>query len=425
MRSTGIALLGGILAWLVVSCFRDRETAKRRVAAFLPLVLVGVAVQAAWMYWATKHQFSEWPTIHGYQENYLAQLKLKSGNDPELGMATWRDVILRPIHNADDRAAALTGLLTRKKMAPAWYSPGTLIPLGLVLLGLGAALYSTGGGILEWYFVSYEAMFLFWPWNFELRFVLPVLPLFCLYMWRGAVLLWHWAQDNSRAVGLYLLLLAAAGCLSSIAWGWNVEYPKTRSCVAIWTLIAILSMGLIRNGRERVRKSSLMLGRMISIRGQHRPLWQTLIIALVAAEVLIGVGMQASLGWDNVHFDLRADGSYPDIEAAEWVRVHSSKSAVVMARKEDIVFHYGQRRVIWFPPSSDPTTLMDGIRRYHVQYVVVGEGDSYWQPTTQECFKALSRAYPGDFQLVHKGPHNWVFAVAGTANSTTSRPHRT
>jgi hypothetical protein len=46
-----------------------------------------------------------------------------------------------------------------------------------MVLGLGYSFRKTGGGLLEWYFVSYEAMFLFWPWDFELRFALPVAPL--------------------------------------------------------------------------------------------------------------------------------------------------------------------------------------------------------------------------------------------------------
>ena len=127
--------------------------------------------------------------------------------------------------------------------------------------------------------------------------------------------------------------------------------------------------------------------------------------------------MQVSIGRANIHFDLKADSDYPDIEAAEWIRAHSAQPAVVMARKEDLVFHYGQHRVIWFPPSSDPKILMDGIRRYHVRYVIVVDEDTYWKPTTEECFRGLSRAYPGEFQLIHQAPHDRVFVVEGTDKS--------
>ena len=274
MRSTGIALAGGILGWIVVPSFRKPEAAKRRIRIFLPLAIAGLAVQAVWMQWAVRHQFSEWP-VHGYQENYLAQLKLKSGNDPELGMATWRDVLLRPVHNEDDRAAALVGLLTRKQMAAAWYSPGTLIPLVLAFLGLGYSFWRTGGGLLEWYFISYEAMFLFWPWDFELRFLLPVVPLACLYMWRGAALLCQLARDRFRLIGLSTFVLAAVGCLSSMVWGSHAAHPSVRNCVVVWGLTAVASVSLFHGGRDLIRKSSLLLAKTVSVRGKQMPLGQT------------------------------------------------------------------------------------------------------------------------------------------------------
>jgi hypothetical protein len=78
-----------------------------------------------------------------------------------------------------------------------------------------------------------------------------------------------------------------------------------------------------------------------------------------------------------------------------------------------MVYHYSQRRVIWFPASRDAGMLMDGIRRFHIQYLVVHSGnDTYWRPSAQECFEQLSLAYPGAFKLAHAGPHNSVFEVS-------------
>ena len=68
-------MLAGILGWLAVSFLRENDRFWRRVMIFIPLVLIGTATQAGWMHWAAQHQFSEWP-IHGYQEHYIAQLKL-------------------------------------------------------------------------------------------------------------------------------------------------------------------------------------------------------------------------------------------------------------------------------------------------------------------------------------------------------------
>jgi hypothetical protein len=142
----------------------------------------------------------------------------------------------------------------------------------------------------------------------------------------------------------------------------------------------------------------------------------------VACIFSMGVAAQWRIGLVNLDTNLaRDDFNYPDIEAAEWIKANSTPASVVMARKDDIIYHYSQRRVIWFPPSRDAAVLMDGIRHYHVQYVVVHYGnDYYWRPSAQECFSVLLGAYPGVFHLAHAGPHNSVFEVSASARASGS-----
>ncbi len=412
LRSTGLALLGGLAAWLGVSLLRERKIAKRRLKVFVPLLVAGLAVQGAWMYWAANNQSSEWP-IGGYQQHYIAQLKLKNGNYPEQGLATWKDVLVRPIDNGDDWAAALVTLLVRKSTAPAWYSPACAVTLGVLILGLGYSFLAAGGGLLEWYFLGYATMFMFWPWGFELRFLVPLMPLACLYLWRGGVLLWRWALCRPRETGVAGLIVATIGCLSTILWGWQVPKPQPRWCIAVWTLAGALSIALAWRGRDPSWKGAHLLGKGVSVRGRVIPLWQVLSASLLTGLFVVGVAMQLTIGWANLDFRLEDDGFYPDIEAAKWIGAHSASSSVVMARKEDLVYHYSQRRVIWFPPLTDPRLLMEGIHRYHIQYIVVAEGnDNYWNPPAVQCFNLLSQAYPGVFREVHQGPHNHVFEVS-------------
>jgi len=40
--------------------------------------------------------------------------------------------------------------------------------------------------LIEWYFAGYELIYLLWPWTMELRFLLPIAPLACFYIWQGA-----------------------------------------------------------------------------------------------------------------------------------------------------------------------------------------------------------------------------------------------
>jgi hypothetical protein len=417
VRSTGIALLAGIIGWQTISALRDMTTAQRRLLVFGPLLILGMGVQMTWMHWALAHQYSEWP-IHGYQENYLAQLRIKNGNDPELGMASWKDVLARPIQNADDRAAELWTLVTRKPIAPAWYSPTTALPIVLVLLGLGASFWKSGGGILEWYFLSYEAMYLFWPWSFEERFLLPVAPLACLYLWRGGVLAGRCASSRPRLLAAAGIAVAVAGAASALVWGAHVQHPSARGCVAIWGLIALASAVLLLSNGKPNRTFSALAQKTLSLSGRAVPLWQALAGAVVIMLVVLGVAMQLRIGHENLHFHPEDSSLYPNIGAAQWLRENTASSAVVMAREDDIVYHYGERRVIWLPPSTDAQLLMGGIRRYHVQYVVVVNGyDSYWKPSADQCFDVVSKAYPASFQLVYQMPHADIYqVVAGGAD---------
>jgi hypothetical protein len=425
LKSVAISLLAALCCWFVVSALKDRPAARRRLLLFLPALAIGIGLEAGWMRWAAHHQVSDW-SIPGYQEHYVAQLRLKDANDPEMGLAAWSDVIVRPIKNADDMASVMLGLFTHKEMAAAWYSPGTLIPLTLILLGLWRSFRKRGGGLVEWYFVCYLMMFLFWPWEFEIRFFYPIAPLAFLYALRGGCLVWQAARDRARIVGAAGLAFSITGGAGSVFWGRSVLHPGMEGCVAIWALLAALSFGLLWSGPNRIQRLDLLLRRPIV--GWRPPLTisQGVVAVVVALVCIIGVVLQLQIGRENLKSDLSTDEfNYPEIEAAEWIKEHSAPGSVVMARKDDIVYHYSQRRVIWFPPTRDATLLMEGIHRHHIQFVVVHYGrDSYWRPPAADCFGALVHAYPGAFQLVHAGPHNGVFEVVqeGPASVSCVRP---
>ena len=408
MRSAAISLLWGMLCWIAVSFYKDRTIGWKRARLFLPFVIAALAAEAAWMSWAARHQFHEWP-LPGQQEHYVAQLRLKDANYPELGLATWQDVIARPVRVADDMAAAMLGLFAHKEMAPAWYSPGTVIPLILIVMGLGWSLRLDGGSLLEWYFISYMGMFLLWPWAFELRFLLPVAPIAFLYLWRGLRLVWRMARDRPVLVRRCGLLVTAAGCLSCIGWGRSVAHPQMALCIAIWCVVAGILVGISLPWQGR----RLLAVTPFRFSGHSLAVWQCGVAVAVTCACGVGVASQLKAGARNLtESNLAKNWSYPDIEAATWIKAHSNPAAVIMARKEDIVFHYSHHRVIWFPPSHDVALLMAGIYRYRVQFVVVRYGeDTYWQPTAQECFGALSSAFPASFRLVHSGPRNSVYEV--------------
>jgi hypothetical protein len=288
----------------------------------------------------------------------------------------------------------------------------TLAPLILLLVGIGWSFRKNGGGLLEWYFVAYEGMFLFWPWDFELRFLLPVAPLAFLYMWRGAVVLWSLAQKHDvRWWGASGILIAVAGIMSSVVWGWGVPKPQPRWCIAAWLLVGSVAMILWARGSRAVHKLSSYLNQTaLAIGGATFLRSQVLGCVVITCLFAVGITGQVKIGLADVQVTPDAN---PEIQAAQWVRWHTGRAAVVMARDEALVYHYSNREVIWFPPSTDARLLMDGIRRYHVQDIlVVDRAGTYWKPSEANSFEALSHAYPGAFVLIHKGPHYEIFALS-------------
>jgi hypothetical protein len=410
LKSAGIALIGGLVSWMAMSYFNDPEKGKRLLKFCLPAVIAAAIAAGAWMSWAARHQYHDWQ-IPGYGENYVAQLRLKNDNDPELGLATWKDVLIRPLKSANDQAATVVGLFTQTYWSSAWYSPVTAVPLILILLGLSYS-FREGVGLLEWYFVIYEAMILFWPWELETRFLYPVAPLVFLYGWRGGLLLWRAAQNRPRVVGICGLWLAAAGSLCSVLWGLHVAHPKAQYCIALWVVIAAMAGGVLWSPPSWAQRLTYAVGRSVIGRGSVAR-WQAFAATAVCCAFLFGLHGQLKIGRANLDPDLTKDDfNYPVINASEWINSNTDPSSVIMARKDYLIYTYTGRKVIWFPPTHDVALLMDGIERHKVQYIFVQYGnDDYWKPTSDDTFQALDRAYPCAFRLVHAGPHNKVFEV--------------
>jgi hypothetical protein len=163
------------------------------------------------------------------------------------------------------------------------------------------------------------------------------------------------------------------------------------------------------------------LKQVVSIGG--RSLTLPTMVGAVTTAILVGAGIasQVSAGRENLAFDVTTRSAYPDIAAGRWIRAHTATTAVVMARQVDVVYHYSGRKVVWFPPVSDPQVLMDGIRRHKVEFVIVNRReDTYWFPPDQDCFEPLFSAYPKTFRLVHEEPRLRIFQIVPDSSKVGS-----
>jgi hypothetical protein len=424
--SAGIALLGAIVASVCVIFFRDRRLAFARLRTYFAVFLIGIVAEGLWM---SQNRFaassgtaaSEWP-VAGFPQSYLSQLKVKSGNYPELGMATQRDIPVRVLKNAYESSNLLSRVLLRCPIYVAWTSIVTFGVLILIALGWCNSVWPTGGGLQDWYFAGYEFIYLLWPWNTEPRFLLPVAPFACLYMWRGGKTLVFLAKNRPRVLGVVWFPVAVLLTISAWLWmhgswitgGLPHAGFQDEISFAFWLLSAILAAWMAWAGRGWLGSASTVWRTYAMSIGALRidvlRILQLLAVVIVTALIGAGVRMQLEIGRANVDLKSATNRLPPDVEAGEWIRSHTDTNAVVMARHVPTVYHYANRKLVWFPPSSDPHLLMAGIQKHKIDFViVVRRENSYYLPSDDDSFAPLLVAYPKAFRLVHETPQFRIF----------------
>ncbi len=408
--STAIALLGSIAIWIMVSMFRDRALGVMRLKKFLAVLLVAVAVEGVWM---SHKPFDEWPRVPGFPGPYPQQLLLKNAHDPGLGRATLSDIPARIGQKAFEQSLMLAEVVFRRWIDPSWASLLIMGPLLLIFAGWFYSVWKTGGSLEEWYFAGGEFILFLWPWRLDPRSFLPLAPLACLYAWRGVFGLGFLAKYKARLLGTIWLPIAAVLAYASWRWmhGIAVSGPishaglQDESSFAVWTLSGILAAWMILKGSAWVDSFapfgnwfSRLIGLLpISPRGSA----QFLGGAAVAGLIFLGVSEQWNMRRSNLDLTSAQHRPPADLEAALWVREHTDSDAVIMARQVPITYHYSGRKMVWFPPSSHAQILMEGIRKYKVNYVVlIRRKQSYFLPPEEDCFAAVLAENANAFRLV-------------------------
>jgi hypothetical protein len=431
LQSVGTAFLAAIVAGIFVAALKDRRVAFERLRTYLPALLLGLAAQGIWTHSRTPEAASagiasqEW-SLPGFPQSYWAQLKLKSGHDPEQGLVASSDIANRIFNNACDYANLLSRMIFQRMPNLASMSVFIIAPVFLIVLGWLASIQRSSGGLQDWYFAVFGCVYFLWPWNAELRFLLPVAPLACLYMWRGAKTLGRLAQEQPRRLG-FVWCLTTAG-LGFATWFWmsrseidpHLSHPGIGDDVsfATWVCSVILALWMIWAGTEWSKGAIGVLRRHlkppVGVWTNLSRLLHLSALIIVPCFVFLGLMNQLAEARDNLDSNSEFNRAGPDVQAATWICSHTSTNAVVMARQVPTVCHYSERKVIWFPPSSEPQMLLAGILRHKVDYVlVVNREFSYYLPPDAVSFNRLQKSAPEMFRLVHQGQGWRVFQVVG------------
>jgi hypothetical protein len=395
---------------------------------FLPAILLGILTQFAWMHRGSNPP--DWP-LPGYPESYVSQLKLKLGNYPELGFASATDVVKRVRTNVGERAAVLSETLTGHWIHRSYSSLAIAIPLLLAVAGLTDSLIETGGkDILAWYFMGFESIYILWPWQFEFRFLFPSMPLACLFIYRGAKKTALWTRLHPRRVAVCLLPICALLCAVALrnswatgpSWDAGVQSKLSAAC---WFVGLLFAVWMIYRNRLPIVLSQLperpAFSKQISMGPVSLTFLQAGAAVLVALLVARAISKDIPITRANLAFEEERFGRLPDVAAANWIREHTDPQAIVAARHVPLVFHYAQRRVVWFAPIAEPQVLMEGIRRLKIRYVIVVDRDfSYYLPPDEVCFDTMQGVYPNAFHLLAQLGQARIYEVNPAGESTAA-----
>jgi len=427
LQTSGVALILGILAWLAFRFARNAAKRAQRLWRFLPVAVAGCAVLSLWVH-SAKNAVKEWP-LEGYPGSYISQLVLKSGNQPELGHAAAIDYVVRFSSNLERYMDLFVGVFTNHWIDVTWsaFLPGTIVILAA--LGLVHCIFRRGSSICDWYFLFYAGICLLWPWTPEIRFLIPAIPLFFVYIFEGARVLPRLVRERSRFAGaIGVPLFATLGTDAAyLGLKHHAGGVQLKVSAAIWIICWMASIAML------FRKSNPLswLVAFFTDRQSEERLFgmspdtalRSVGVLVLFSHVALALAADRALAGENVHPRAEKSGMNSDIEAAQWIASHTEADAVVMARHVPIVFHHSHRKIIWFPPITNAATLMEGIQRNGVNYVVVvRRQNSYYLPPEADCFREVRKAYPAKFVSVFQTEGYQIFRVEPNGSTDSASP---
>jgi hypothetical protein len=210
IRTTGIALIGAVLAYLLVR----RKFREALIFAGMFLVLV--------IPWTIRN--SHYSQTGGYLDQFLA----KNFYQPNLGRIGVLDFFLRIGRNSLQYFFSILPQSLFSAIGAAWL----LVILGVIslfLLGYGFFIRRREWSIFEFYLLFGLAVLLIWPeiWSSD-RFLLPLLPILLIYIMLGLIRLSSRIRYLLPALGFFFILvnLWAIATQTRTAVSDNLQYLR-------------------------------------------------------------------------------------------------------------------------------------------------------------------------------------------------------
>lgn len=414
MRTASLALLVGLITYLVWSLLRPRAVRLRNRSNLLAPVCIGFGLFGLWIAWTIVQRSAQYPGHH--MQSYVSQIRFRVPQQPELGLAGPAELFTRFAKNVSLQFGHWGELFLHIPWIDSrWYSPFVLLLGLLVLVGLIDRLRSKAD-VFEWYALAYLGMYALWPFDEGARFILPLYPLLFYYSWIGARLLLGEGQMLSRrklkALSVLTAVVAAMAFLSA------AETPESNGIqsqlsVAFWLVLAPLLFAL-----------SLVPPKL---KTSGHKLMRSLVPIVFIAAVFSGVRGEYALAKDNLSPQPETFRHEALMRASSWLEVNSQKGDVFSTEQHAILHFLTSHTVIPFLVSSDPLKLLALFQEEDVDYLVVQEheeGFEYYSPTPQERVSQIRMRCPMALALVHQSRGLQIFHLrSGPIEECLKAPH--
>lgn len=424
LRTAGVTLLIGICISLLVGAFTNRKAVLERAKCLAPGLVAAALLLGGWMLW-TQAAKNETKSYVRESETYVDQFWLVDPLRPESGRAGLSDLLKRPERNALVHGAYISRITFRVPwVEPLLYSPVVLASLTLVFLGWVWSVRKTrGDGFPEWYFASYVAVYLLWPFDVGPRFVFAVFPLIFVYLYRGALWLKTarvWESSVWSRIFLVVSMGLAMYAVADVLPQWSQVSLQARASMLFWVLLTLI-LGLALIG---VRTG--LLHAFLSAKGHVTGLQLVKpgIVMVVSLAAITGLVQQAELASWNLDPPVREFVHQPAKDAADWLVAHTLRSDIVMAQQVSILHRVSKRLIVSFPVRSDPREIMAVIQKFRIKFLVAitAEKSRVLSPTESERARLLEAAFPEQVKLVQRSNTYLIYEIFGAPTVNAARP---
>ena len=222
-----------------------------------------------------------------------------------------------------------------------------MVPVLLLAIGWVYSIWKTGGmQLVDWYFAGYELIYLLWPWTMETRFLLPIAPLACFYIWQGVNGAIHASRVQPRIVGIIWFPVTLLMTISGVHWIYT-NGPRGTSdlldelLIPVWLISSGCAFYMAYTGQSIF--SNLLFSK---VEGWFKQQIGAIRVGqyagslMVVGLVLIGIMIDIRIARENLSttdlFNAEKTGVVEslaaEVEAGIWLRSHTPPDSVVMAR---------------------------------------------------------------------------------------------